>query len=487
VTANSLPAPPAVPFADTVRAVLVAAGFTGEGIVQRMGGADVGPREHPRILRATRACTALDVLIRLFVLHAPVEEPATRAALAPSALDDWIAAGLLARSQGGVVARFALLAEVGAWIVSDLRIFAAQRDYVVGLGRSSILGIRATPRSPVASALEIGAGSGGSSVLLASHAARVVATDVNPRALAIAAFNARLNRVENLALRSGSLFEPAGGERFDLIVSNPPFAIGPSRRLRYRDGGFPLDGFVERVVRGATAHLRANGVCVLTANWVEPRDADWRARLAGWVEGSACDALFVRMSSTDPEVYATSWLGEAAGARRSVRQRAWERWVSFLDDAGVGSIGVGLIALRRSERTQRAWFLDGVEEVDADCGAALVAALDANARLSELDDAALLAERPRVSSGVRVEQVLRAGEGGWDDGGVTLRRRHGLHLSLRADPRVATVLLRSNGERTVVEVAAAVARELESGGEALAKETPRIVRLLLERGLLTLA
>jgi SAM-dependent methyltransferase len=487
VRRGELPAPPVLAFAETVRAVLTAAGFSSEGIVERMGGAEIGPREHPRILRATRDGTPLDVLIRLFVLHQPAAEPAVRAALAPSSLEDWIAAGLLARRGRAVVARFALLSEVSAWIVSDLRTFAAQRDYVVGLGRSSVLAIRATPRGHVQRALEIGAGSGGSAVLLARHAEEVVSTDVNARALAISTFNARLNGAENLHFRAGSLFEPVTGERFDLIVSNPPFAIGPSSDLVYRDGGFPLDGFVERVVRGAPGALRPGGVCVLTANWVEPRGADWRERLARWVDGSGCDALFMRMSSIGTASYATSWLGEAGRKSPAAHRRAWDRWVAFLDQAGAGSIGAGLIALRRTERPARAWFLDGVEEVDADAGAAIVAALDAIAQLADSDDAALLAARPRVPEGVVLEQALRSGDGGWDSAGVHVRRRHGLHLSLRADARVATLLVRCNGKRTVAEVGAEVAQELGSSREAVAKEVPRIVRFLVERGLLTLS
>ena len=44
-------------------------------------------------------------------------------------------------------------------------------------------------------------------------------------ALALAAATARLNGM-SWDLRPGSLFEPVAGERFDLIVSNPPFVVG---------------------------------------------------------------------------------------------------------------------------------------------------------------------------------------------------------------------------------------------------------------------
>ena len=47
--------------------------------------------------------------------------------------------------------------------------------------------------------------------------------------------------IDALAARAGSFFEPVAGERFDLVVSNPPFVVSPgtSERLVYRDSGLP--------------------------------------------------------------------------------------------------------------------------------------------------------------------------------------------------------------------------------------------------------
>ena len=58
------------------------------------------------------------------------------------------------------------------------------------------------------------------------------------RCLELAAFNAAMNGVR-LDLRRGSLFEPVADERFDLVVSNPPFVIGSPAAARhdYRDSG----------------------------------------------------------------------------------------------------------------------------------------------------------------------------------------------------------------------------------------------------------
>ena len=63
-------------------------------------------------------------------------------------------------------------------------------------------------RRPGEAALDLGTGCGIQALLAAKHAERVVATDVNPRALGFAAFNAALNGIETIELRDGSGFDP---------------------------------------------------------------------------------------------------------------------------------------------------------------------------------------------------------------------------------------------------------------------------------------
>ncbi len=75
--------------------------------------------------------------------------------------------------------------------------------------------------------LEIGTGSGAISIALARElpAAKVVATDLSPKALAVAEENAQRSGVrERIRLLHGDLFHPLDkGDAFDLIVTNPPY------------------------------------------------------------------------------------------------------------------------------------------------------------------------------------------------------------------------------------------------------------------------
>ena len=66
-------------------------------------------------------------------------------------------------------------------------------DHVMGVADSSRVLERLTFRRPVQRAVDIGTGCGYHAILAAQHAEQVIATDINPRAIAFTTFNALLN------------------------------------------------------------------------------------------------------------------------------------------------------------------------------------------------------------------------------------------------------------------------------------------------------
>src|SRR6202008_631508 len=74
--------------------------------------------------------------------------------------------------------------------------------------------------------LDVCTGSGGLAILaaLALPPARVHAVDLSPGALALAHRNVAAHRLKDrITLHRGDLFAPLAGQRFDLIISNPPY------------------------------------------------------------------------------------------------------------------------------------------------------------------------------------------------------------------------------------------------------------------------
>lgn len=124
--------------------------------------------------------------------------------------------------------------------------------------------------------LDLCTGSGAIAVSLAREypAAQVVATEISPAAAAIARKNAARNAVsERVSVREGDLFAPVPGERFDLIVSNPPYiasAVIPTLSTEVRrepvialDGGPDGLVFYDRICAGAREALLPGGALVL--------------------------------------------------------------------------------------------------------------------------------------------------------------------------------------------------------------------------------
>lgn len=124
------------------------------------------------------------------------------------------------------------------------------------------------------SVLDLGTGSGAIALALKRRlpAARVVAVERSAAALAVARRNALKLGLE-VELRHGLWFEPVTGERFDVVVSNPPYVREDDLHLREGDVRFEPrsalvagpDGLesIRSIVAGAAAHLRAGGRLLL--------------------------------------------------------------------------------------------------------------------------------------------------------------------------------------------------------------------------------
>ncbi|MCX5829961.1 MAG: tRNA (adenine(22)-N(1))-methyltransferase TrmK [Deltaproteobacteria bacterium] len=122
---------------------------------------------------------------------------------------------------------------------------------------SSIELARLLDVQPGESVLDLGCGSGLLSIAAAKLGARqVIATDVDPSALAAARHNARINGLESrIELRSGSWFDAVGEEeRFDVIVATPPQTPGPTP-CGPRYGGWDGADNLVSIVAAAPAHL----------------------------------------------------------------------------------------------------------------------------------------------------------------------------------------------------------------------------------------
>ena len=134
--------------------------------------------------------------------------------------------------------------------------------------------------------LDIGTGSGCIAVSLAYYIpqCRVTAIDKMVDAIAIAQRNAQTNRMtDRIRFIKSNLFDEIAGEKFDVIVSNPPYIRtddieGLQREVRYHEPMEALDGgldglyFYRRIIHEAPEFLEADGVLAFETGYDQAAD-----------------------------------------------------------------------------------------------------------------------------------------------------------------------------------------------------------------------
>lgn len=157
--------------------------------------------------------------------------------------------------------------------------------------RLVLLALERMREYPAPRVLDLGTGSGAIAVSLAAEcpAAQVAAVDLSPEALTVARGNARRHGVDVRFLH-GDWYAPVAGERFALLVANPPYVARNDPHLE--QDGLPFEpdlaltdqsdqgdglGCLRTIIAGAPPQLESGG---------------WLLCEHGYDQAAACRELF---------------------------------------------------------------------------------------------------------------------------------------------------------------------------------------------------
>ena len=482
------------PALDRLRADLRRIGYTTDGVQDFLGPVAAAALHREQPLPAERRCTGgepLAVVIALFALGRPVAPEAVERALPTVTAAGLVQLGLVETADGRVTATCDLRPYGDErhdwWVASDLSELATggplRPDHVLGIGGASTTLASWTPRRPASRALDLGTGCGVQALHLSTHCGRVVATDISERACDYTRFNLALNEIDNVEVRHGSLFEPVVGERFDLVVSNPPFVITPRDaglpEFEYRDGGMVGDDLVRTVVQSVGAHLTPGGVAQLLGNWEVRAGQDWTDVVRGWLAPTGPAAWVVQRETQDPAQYAELWSRDG-GHRPGTPEhdRLYAAWLDDFAARGVESIGFGVLTLQATD-DRFASFEEATGPVAAPMGPAVDAGLTALAGAARAD---VLDERWVVAPDVTEERFGRPGAP--DPAVIRLAQGGGLRRRVPVDTATAALVSVCDGELTARQALGAIAALLAEDASALVERQRPILRRLVEQGFL---
>ncbi|MBC7630288.1 class I SAM-dependent methyltransferase [Aeromicrobium sp.] len=480
---------------QTLRAALTKAEFTVDAVFALLGAEAhraLGRNQTVPAVRATSGTGPLATLVRLFTLQVPVSRARAEEALT-GAVGALLDAGILEAS-GDEVRALTDIRPYGDedhdwWVVCDptpgLDGRQAPMDpaHVLGISEASSSLAQLTVRAPVGRALDLGTGCGVQALHLAQHAAEVVATDVNARALDMARLTAAMNGVD-IDVRDGSLFDPVAGETFDLITTNPPFVISPpgSEKLVYRDSGMPGDSVVRHLVENAESHLNEGGWCQILANWAHHDGLDWQGELEQWFDGRGLDAWVLQRELVDPAAYVEMWLADAGLATAPDYVRRYDAWLDWFAGERIDGIGFGWLSMRRTKQAPVRLFEEWTGEIAPPIGPA-VAAWGLRADLLRgLDDRAVLDLAFQQAPDL-VEET-RGPVGAEHPSTIVLRLQQGVRRSRQVDTVEAGLVSASEGDLGAGQILDALASLLNRDASDLRRDYVGSVRSLVADGFL---
>ncbi len=438
--------------AATARKAIDAVGYGERGVVDLLGedgpGADAADVPvFDRRLPDSPLATA----VRLLLLQLPVPTTKAEAALGEKGVDALAAVGLAVRSGDKLEPRGRIMPVEGLLLACDAfpSGSADPPGYVAAFTPTASWCAALTPRRRVGQALDVGTGNGAQALLAARHSTHVVATDVNPRALAFTALNAALNGFDNVETRLGNLFAPVAGESFDLITCNAPYVISPETKWQYRDGGLPADEFSARVVSGAAAALADDGHATLLVSWLAESEDDPDGRVFEWLEGNECDAWVLGLAGADPLEHASTWNDHLLDDDSALGD-ALDRWTEYFSELGVGWITEGAVLLRRRPGLRHPPRVDPASADELEhAGPQIERAFAAHAFLAGLEsDADLVDEELTLTDNVTLETRL---DPHTRERETRLLLDEGTYPDLTCAPAVADALASLDGVATLRE------------------------------------
>ena len=475
---------------DRLRQFLDDSGYSEPNVRKVLGAAELPSRElrnRARLLDRTSEPTRLSLLIRWFWIGIQQDQKQAAALLNDDVLSLLVDSGLLEFANDHLKPTAMLLPFAGFIVAADhpSAFENQQSDLVLWPNPTSKFLSRFTVRRHSRRTLDLGTGSGILSLGASQFSDAVVATDLNQKAVAFARFNACLNGITNIEVFAGDGFDPVADQKFDLILSNPPFFITPEADYLFCENPMELDGLCRRLVKESSTHLNEDGYMEMLCEWAQIKGQPWEERVAEWLHGSGCDAWVMKGLTQNLEEYAQARIKETS-PDSSQDGAQYAKYMDYYRHRNVEAIHDGLIVMRRREGRNFVRIEEVPPTPTGDLSELILSTFAAHDTLRQLEtDKKLIELRPALSPHVRLEQTCVPIEDAWQTQSLQLRQTNGFAFRVDVQPLVADFLAMCDGRRTAGETIAQFAERTSADRQTVTAECLKLIRNLIERGFMT--
>lgn len=339
-------------------------------------------------------------------------------------------------------------------------------DHVLGVGGATAALANFTLRTPANHTLDLGTGSGTQTLHATTYSTHITATDISTRALHLTQLTLALSNITTpITTHHGNLFEPVHGQRFDRIISNPPFVITPKTNhlptFEYRDAGLAGDQIIQKIIQTLPDTLThptpttPGGTAQFLANWEIHNNQPWDTRIREWLDPLPLDYWIIQRETHDPAQYAEMWLRDAGSTHTTNYTNAFTDWINDFASRNVTQIGFGYVlaihnpnpTLRRTERT--------TGPTSEALGAHMAACVESLQWWTQASTADQLGSAWQVAEDVTEERFFTPGES--DPSVICVRQTAGFGRQVQVSSVAAGAIGACDGELTLGQICGALA------------------------------
>ncbi len=292
-------------------------------------------------------------LIRIFQLRASLSKDRLRHIFSKDDVTLMLALGLIIETENEYSGGVDLFCVDGLLIATDHRYMlkpedTLSEDPVMYIGMDSFGLVQSAPRTPVNTVLDLCCGSGVQGLAAIRYAKKVVAVDVNPRAIRFSRFNAQLNGIDSYEVFKGNLYDAVSEQKFDCILANPPFVPSPTEDLKFRDGGETGENVLAEIIQGASRHLNDIGRLCIVTDLVDI--SGYESKLSSWWGASPFLGLILTTADRDEILFSVPHCHAPFSQSLGDFDNELERWVANFRKAGLTAVNFGYINVWKNDK-----------------------------------------------------------------------------------------------------------------------------------------